>query len=359
MIITSLADCVLVDYSNHVFDFAAVNEIANNTEETWQPDRPPTEKIHDTEQGKIGEEIVECYINSQFRDVLSTLPYDQIRNDSFKKHAPFDFLIWNGNETVIASVRDLIRSDILKTRGKYVRLSGATRNFCERNNVKIVEVKSTQISSKKMEDAGFNGNYTDIVAVERLVKEIKERDDVFCYPFFKRSDNENTIHSFSDYCKYAKEKEDELSSFTGEALLSRVIELERNKQQCNVFFRVYLDLQNEKAIIIGWTIRERLLDRNVMLKHMQKKGKSEKALYLAKSLIETYYPWRIQFVLEPYNPVFLPLCDTRVYHKMATCRCIPIGYGQLVECWNERETQLIYPHSQRCVYCFGNTQVTP
>ena len=44
--------------------------------------------------------------------------YDEIRNDDFKKHAPFDFLLWKTGTVNIAFIEEAIRQDIARTPNK-------------------------------------------------------------------------------------------------------------------------------------------------------------------------------------------------------------------------------------------------
>lgn len=65
-----------------------VDTIAQNTKNTWQPDRGSGEMHSNTKQGKIAEVIVEEFIRRYYNKQLSTLSYDKIRNDRNEKHAP-------------------------------------------------------------------------------------------------------------------------------------------------------------------------------------------------------------------------------------------------------------------------------
>lgn len=53
--------------------------------------------------------------------------YDEIRNDDFKKHAPFDFLLWKTGTVNIAFIEEAIRQDIARTPNKFVKLSNVTK----------------------------------------------------------------------------------------------------------------------------------------------------------------------------------------------------------------------------------------
>lgn len=177
-------------YGELQIDDSMIGQITENTAETWQPDRETNERGNNTEQGKIAEEIVEQFLQQFMANRISSKSYDDIRNDRFKKHAPFDFLIWESGTVDVAPIELAIQNDISSTPNKFVRLSEYTRRLCRQNNVKIVEVKSTKIRESLKEDSGFNGDYDNQTEVIKLIDEIKRCDDVFCYPHYKRSDTD-------------------------------------------------------------------------------------------------------------------------------------------------------------------------
>lgn len=281
MQLRDIGEAVLADYGDEVLEERPVRLIIENTENTWQPDRGAAEITDNTSQGKLAEKIVAEYMESCFGDEINVLSYDEIRNDGFEKTAPFDFLFWekggSGIETVIAA----IQADI-QCSPRYVRLRGYTRELCRRLRVKIVEIKSTQIRQKQMQEAGFSGNYYDMDSVSRLAEEIKCSDDFLTYPHYCRK-TEKPDFGMTDYFEIAQKYDSSLWWFGGEELARRVIRSEVNYQS-DVFIRVYLDQYARKGLVIGWLDRERFIDDSVVIKKMPKKGKSEKAVYFAKSL---------------------------------------------------------------------------
>ncbi len=286
MEIQILDHVVYAEYADLRINDAVVDQIANHTVETWQPDRKDAEKGRNTRQGKIAEEIVESFLNNYFAQRLSMKTYDEIRNDNFEKHAPFDFLLWRSGSVDISPIENSIRNDISAAQDKNVQLSANTRQLCRDLNVKIVEVKSTNIRDSLNNEAAFNGDYNDRDAVVRLANTIKAKDDVFCYPSLKRSEARRN-YSIEDYCREMQLKEPALRPYEGEELKNKVLDIEAAKQHCDLFIRIYLDQQAKKGFVIGWIKRERLLDHSAELKRMRQPNKSEKALYFAKSLEET------------------------------------------------------------------------
>ena len=133
---------------NNNFEMLDSNDICKivcNTSNTWQSNRKTEEKENNTIQGKLGEEVVENFIKDNLTN-LHVLTYDEIRCDSLKKHAPFDFLLWNNNTIDINSVILSVQNDINNAQDQFVRLSDYTRKICQDQNIKIAEVKSTSIS---------------------------------------------------------------------------------------------------------------------------------------------------------------------------------------------------------------------
>lgn len=340
-------------YGELHIDNSVIDRITNNTEETWQPDRETNERGSNTEQGKIAEEIVEQFLRRFFANRISLKSYDEIRNDRFEKHAPFDFLIWETGSADISQIECSIRNDITNTPDKFVRLSKDTRRLCKDRNVKIVEVKSTKIRNALKRDSGFNGKYDDQREVLKLVNEIKRCDDVFCYPHFKRCDPDIN-YSIDDYCQYAKSREGLLADLTGEQLRRRVIDLEVTHQCSDIFVRVYLDQEAKRGLVIGWMQREKLLDDAVVFKKMVQKNKSEKALYFAKNLAEVKGIDLLQQVFDNKLKVYAsPYTRTNFYHKRKDCKYInTVTEADLIVFESEEAAITDGRYTSRCRNCF-------
>ena len=70
-----------------------VTKIASYTVNTWQQNRGEAETYDNTVQGKLAEYALEQYLKRQTS--IRYLSYDKFRKDNFKKHAPFDGLIFS------------------------------------------------------------------------------------------------------------------------------------------------------------------------------------------------------------------------------------------------------------------------
>lgn len=195
---------VCADYGQVHLDARVVGQIIDYTAETWQPDRPKKERECNIEQGKIAEEITEQFIRQYYSQELSLKTYDEIRNDDFKKHAPFDFLLWKTGTVNIAFIEEAIRQDIARTPNKFVKLSNVTRRLCRTLGVKIVEVKSTNIRNDLKVESDFTGDYDNVKSVQKLLETIRRKDDVFCYPKLKRRESDPG-YCLDDYCREVQE----------------------------------------------------------------------------------------------------------------------------------------------------------
>lgn len=250
---------VCADYGQVHLDARVVGQIIDYTAETWQPDRPKKERECNIEQGKIAEEITEQFIRQYYSQELSLKTYDEIRNDDFKKHAPFDFLLWKTGTVNIAFIEEAIRQDIARTPNKFVKLSNVTRRLCRTLGVKIVEVKSTNIRNDLKVESDFTGDYDNVKSVQKLLETIRRKDDVFCYPKLKRRESDPG-YCLDDYCREVQERFSEFDGCKGENLRRRVIAWECENQCCDIFVRVYLDRPAKKGFVIGWMQKEELFD---------------------------------------------------------------------------------------------------
>lgn len=314
---------VCADYGQVHLDARVVGQIIDYTAETWQPDRPKKERECNIEQGKIAEEITEQFIRQYYSQELSLKTYDEIRNDDFKKHAPFDFLLWKTGTVNIAFIEEAIRQDIARTPNKFVKLSNVTRRLCRTLGVKIVEVKSTNIRNDLKVESDFTGDYDNVKSVQKLLETIQRKDDVFCYPKLKRRESDPG-YCLDDYCREVQERFSEFDGCKGENLRRRVIAWECENQCCDIFVRVYLDRPAKKGFVIGWMQKEELLDDTVQFKRMRQKNKSELALYFAKNLGETKgIDCLAQAFGKPKQRVYAnPYTPTNFYHKTDDCKFI-------------------------------------
>lgn len=264
---------ILVRYSETQYDNTIAARIANNTAQTWQQNRGRQETFDNTKQGKIAEELFRLYLSQKYPE-LKVLPYDEIRNDDYQKHAPFDYLVWEGDcnlDLIVEAIRyDITNSD------RYVNLSQNTRTLCQRENVKIIEVKSTKIADRHKRSCLFNrGDYNNLSKVAALSRVILN-DDFLTYPHLCRSTPMSNF-SVNDYIRWLQSKGINVNSEEG------MRRFEMLNQTADVFVRVYVDEMEQAGLLMGWIDKESFY-RNAVIKKMPKPGKSEAALYFATSL---------------------------------------------------------------------------
>lgn len=267
-------DMQFITYDNQT-DNAIVSVIAGNTAQTWQEGRTAQETARDTGLGKLSEDIFQEFVRQSFPGV-NILSYDEIRNDGYTKHAPFDFLVWPDDSAAdIDRVVNCIREDIGNSQGP-VKISDRTRQLCQGEGIKIVEIKSTRITSR-LKPSAFNGNadYSD----PRWTKQIAEKilgDDFLTYPNMCRKTSSYSF-AMSDYIR--------LLSGKGIAVRNddAVRRFETQRQLWDISVRIYVDEPANAAFIVGW-IDKNSFYQSAALKRMPQPGKSERALYFAVPL---------------------------------------------------------------------------
>ncbi|MCM1194629.1 MAG: hypothetical protein NC332_01705 [Firmicutes bacterium] len=262
-----MGNCIIIDYQDVVR--SAKNEVGNiavHTVNTWQYDRSDAEKLADTELGKLAEDVVITVLRKL--NIYGYYSYDSFRTDEFKIHAPFDGIL---SERLNRQLVNLI-NDKVKEEGS--RLSIDTREAIRGFDAHTVEIKSTRLASKYKNRAGFT-SYNDNRSVERLVEYLMELD-FLNYPYFTRCGD----MSYEQYCLFAEQRIK--TGLSMNALKEEVRELEL-LHSTDIFIRVFMDGDNQKAIVMGWIDRNGFLTPPEMRK-LVLPGKSEAPLYFVKSL---------------------------------------------------------------------------
>lgn len=269
-------DMPFIKYDDQA-DNGIVSVIARNTAQTWQPDRTARETTLNTKQGKLAEDIFQKFVRQSLCGI-NILSYDDIRNDNFTKHAPFDFLIWpDDNLTDIRCVVNAIQSDIGNSLSKFVIISDRTRKLCEEEGVKFVEVKSTKVAARHKPVASNVGDdYSDPSWLKRLAGKIL-CDDFLAYPSKCRSTSLENFN-ISDYAEILIKKGIPVGNY------GDILSFETAHQLCDIFVRIYLDEPARAAFLVGW-IDKYSFYKNAVLKKMPQFRKSELALYFAVPLM--------------------------------------------------------------------------
>ena len=236
--------------------------IAKFTENTWQRNRGLAEKTRDTAQGKNAELAVIHYLQNNSN--LSYIPYDDFRDDSFEKHAPFDGIMFNNSldERIVKDIISRVNAEIKKS--DHGEITASLRRYIFSSGVKTIEIKSTKVNDKKTDSSG----HTNVAAILE--------DDFLTYPFYSRSGYYDT----KGYMFYAKSRMGLRGFYEYKELEEKVVKNELSENS-DLFIRVYV--AEEGYYLIGYITKENLLS-NPEIKKMIKPGKSAKALYFAKPL---------------------------------------------------------------------------
>lgn len=248
-----------------------VDKITKNTVQTWQPDRCTNETKQDTIQGKISENVVEKYFKTSFKDIVF-LSYDDIRNDDFKLHAPFDGLIFKKdtfNQVQLDKIKKLINENVRLYNGR--KISDNLRKILRDIGIHTLEVKSTKISAKRL-----------FLSDKDRINEIK-KDDFFIYPYHLRKSL--TVDNFEKYVQFVENKFPEhFQSLSKKEIVSKILNNEY-KNSNDIIVRIYTDIENNKFYLMGYMPNIDIL-KNQNIKRFFKEGKSDSALYFARPISE-------------------------------------------------------------------------
>lgn len=240
-----------------------IDNIVENTINTWQKERTEKEKALDTSLGKLAEVSFEFYLKNNLKNV-DFLSYDNIRTDEFLKHAPFDFLLFNKNinkvllQTFINKITEEVKNN------KFGKISDELKLNLSKNKIYITEMKSTRINVAR--------HYKDNkICLNNILL-----DDFLEYPKYLRISEDNKIKDFDTYSKYVFDK----YKINKEKLLN--LEFANLK---HIYIRCYIDELENKAYLIGYLTKD-VFRKTFNIKQMKKQGKSEFALYLFSNLKE-------------------------------------------------------------------------
>lgn len=228
--------------------------ITNHTENTWEKNRDKNEISKNTQQGKIIEEFFADlidYKNSISNNIkLEYITYDQIRQDEFKKHAPFDGLLFRQGNPYIKEVIDKINEYI--STNKYGKLNSNIINFCTKHKVYLIEIKSSKIPDKIYDEAKKNYiKHLNNTTFQRDVISSLKKLDLFKYPVFTRN-NGSIIHDTKDYLQWVKDNIYFMKGKNDKEILDYEI-----NESLNLYTRIFIDdkkidKNNGKQIFIGY-----------------------------------------------------------------------------------------------------------
>ena len=260
-----ITDIVSID-SSLIHRDKNLDLIAKYTDNTWQRFRKFSEKKNDTDQGKRAEEAVLIYLDKEQNIVY--IPYDDFRDDGFKKYAPFDGIAFNKtlNIKIVTKIIQKINNEIAAS--SYGDISSSLRKEIFDSGIRCIEIKSTKINSKKLDKNGAI-DFNKVLSNHFLT-----------YPLYTRTGN----FSLRDYVFFAKRKMGLKGFLSYEELEKAVIDNERENSS-DIYIHVYMD--DKKYYLIGYITKE-LFFKIFEIRKLIKPRKSGRALYFVCGLTSGY-----------------------------------------------------------------------
>ena len=244
-------------------------KIAENTKNTWQPNRSETDKLRDTLLGKFAEKAIKVYLAENFPegDNPYVAFYDDFRTDNFAYHNSVDFLFSQDVEA-LNEAQQYVSSNLMAVglKEKSAELSIDNIKHLKQQKVCVGEIKATRIHDRHIEGGA--------VSLAHLLN-----DDFLAYPRCERKSFK--IQNADDYLK-------EFSNPKFGILAEDILAEEREKV-ADWYFRVYVqervDLGVCDAYIIGALPGQVFVDK-FNIKKMSQLGRSEWAIYMSVPLRE-------------------------------------------------------------------------
>lgn len=251
-----------------------VQRIATHTANTWQSDRPARETLANTIQGKLAELAVETYLKERTR--VRYASYDEFREDAFKKHAPFDGLLYTAevNERQLDGVIDRVNREVAVS--ETGQIGPELRRWMADHGVFTFEIKSSQLRSRDFEGVADSAGIRSDRDRETIAQNLR-RWDYFVYPHFLRTSG--AIRTFYDYAQYVQGQ-----LHNGEKARDFVAELMQREYEnaSDIYTRLYFDQEAGEIYIPGYITKDAFF-RYPHIGHMPG-VKSGKALYYMTSI---------------------------------------------------------------------------
>lgn len=258
-------------------DQTELQRIVTYTMNTWQMNRGKEETYNNTKQGKLAEYALESYLKN--KTDVRYISYDKFRKDDYKKHAPFDGLLYsiNTNKTDLDTAIEDINIEI--SNNDAGQITEALRERLEAYYIFTLEIKSSQLREKDyqgVENVEPPRNQRDY---ENIIRNIKKWD-FFVYPYYTR--RSNTLSSFYQYAEYVRNREEYKRLGNQEFLKTLMIKEYRNAS--DIYTRLYFDYKSGEIFIPGYVTKE-VFYHNPKIGKMPG-GKSGMALYYMRSISE-------------------------------------------------------------------------
>ncbi len=258
-------------------DWMEINKIASHTVNTWQKNRGWQETLADTAQGKMAEFVLENYLEK--KTDVRYLSYDKFRADEFRKHAPFDGLIYS-----VSVKQDDLNECIRGINSEVANHSAGQISEGMRERLEACRIFTLEIKSSKLREKDYQG--VEHVRSPRTLNDYKtiianiKKWDYFVYPFYTRRSDQ--ISSFYEYAEFVRQR-DEFGGQGNQAFLRELI-LKEFRNASDIYTRLYFDGQSNEIVIPGYMLKENFY-RNPKIGKMPG-GKSGKALYYMRGIAE-------------------------------------------------------------------------
>lgn len=259
-------------------DRQSIELVSGNTKNTWQPGRDYGEKKKDTAQGKLAEQLFQEYAG-QFGG-FAYIPYDDIRRDGYRFHAPFDGLLYKRTDRMrsgreLEPLLDKICAEVADSRGNG-KISADTRDALRSRKIYTVEVKSTRVNRKKHPPELAVRSMRDHA---ELINRIRE-DDYFVYPHFSRQADSGERYDFGRYVEETV-RSGALRASDERGRLRELYAIEC-RHASDIQVRVYLDYITGCGYLMGYMRAADIIAG----RHIGRMpgGKSEQAVYYKASL---------------------------------------------------------------------------
>ena len=318
-----------------------IEKIVSGTSNTWQSGRGRAEKRNNTIMGKRAELAMETFLEEHCPK-LKYLPYDRFRKDDFKKHAPFDGLLYSACTDVQSVAEWIERINEEIARGSEVgKISPELRREMEIHGIFTVEVKSSNLKG-----ADFNDISQQIPRTNRdrqqIIKNI-ERWDFFTYPNFLRKTD--TIKTFYEYAEYVRENVLDYQGLGNRVALSKLMRTEYENAS-DIHTRFYFDNAANELYIPVYLWKHDFFYRPKVGKMPGEK--SGEALYYMHGISSRKSFWEVEQEFQAWPSQFPG--GWKGLFACATVVCPSCG-GELQICNNKQNKKYYY----RCYAC-GHTQ---
>lgn len=244
---------LMFTYKDKLQHSDSISTISINTQNTWEINRNQCEINKNTLQGKIVEDFFIDYIeyqNSIQKNKLSYLSYDAIRADGFKKHAPFDGILYESNNPDIDQLVKLINDSVSKD--VYGKVPDSVLDTCRSKKCYLVEIKSSKIPDKIKREIGLKyPNLSNISqAYHKEIFRALSGLDLFKYPKFNRTRGRQ-IHNSIEYFAWVRDNIPMMSSLDDSAIIEMEI-----KSSLDIYTRIFVNegLYNKdnRPLFIGY-----------------------------------------------------------------------------------------------------------